>query len=253
MKNISLEETTRPTGRATMSSGIRQAGNYHRYLLEHTEGFMGQKIMEIGCGYGQYTEFLLKRGKFVLATDIDNDLLACLQKNLGSQHPHSLKTQFIDLNQNLSIIECLSWQPDTLLCLNVLEHIEHDKEVIKYLYTNSRANTVAIFLCPAHQALFGFMDQQAGHFRRYNRQTFQKLFTSAGWSIAKCFYINPIGAIGWFVRNKLIPPSSRSLDDPKINSDIAIFDKYLLPISRTLDPFFKYTLGQSVVVIAKKT
>jgi SAM-dependent methyltransferase len=233
-----------------MSSGIAMASNYHRYLFRHLEPFLGNRVLEIGCGYGQYTELLLKTGRMVLATDIDISLTQMLEKRLLPDWEGKLATNQIDLYSPPSISRCLEWQPNSIICMNVLEHIEKDKEALAELSNGSRGELTVAFLCPAHQFLFGFMDSEAGHFRRYSRNSFKKLFTSAGWQVRKCFYINPIGAIGWWVRNKLLPPSGRSLDDPAINSDIAFFDKYVLPFSQRVEPLTSRLFGQSVIVIA---
>lgn len=233
-----------------MSSGIASAGNYHKYLLRHLEPFLGERVLEIGCGYGQYTELLLRAGKTVLATDIDTSLTRTLEMRLLPEWEGKVETNGIDLYSPSTIQECLAWQPDTILCMNVLEHIEDDKKALTTLLNGSKRKTTAAFLCPAHQSLFGFMDSEAGHFRRYSRRQFREVFSSAGWYVMSSMYINPIGAVGWWVRNRLLPPTSRSLDDPTINSDIALFDKYFLPISQIMDPFTKSFFGQSVIVIA---
>lgn len=233
-----------------MSSGIASAGNYHKYLLRHLEPFLGERVLEIGCGYGQYTELLLRAGKTVLATDIDASLVHTLATCLLPEWEGKLETNRIDLYSHSTIQECLGWQPDTILCMNVLEHIEDDKKALTTLLKETKRKTTTAFLCPAHQSLFGFMDSEAGHFRRYSRRQFRQVFTAAGWNVMNSMYINPIGALGWWVRNKILPPTSRSLDDPAINSDIALFDKYFLPISQIMDPFTKSFFGQSVIVIA---
>lgn len=237
-----------------MSSGMALAGNYHRYLFAKLGPFLHGRVWEIGSGYGQYTRLLLEHGHDVLASDIDDELLGRLQSSgLKAEFGSRLETVRIDLNSAAEIRGGSEWwNPDSILCLNVLEHIEDDVACIGAIGAVVRAETTAVFLCPAHQRLYGFMDSEAGHFRRYTRRTLAAAFARNGWSIVSSFYLNPIGALGWYVRNKLAPPASESIDDPRVNADIAFFDRYVLPISRMLDPLTAKLFGLSAVVVARK-
>lgn len=240
---------SQPTGRATMSSAIAQAGNYHRYLLGKALPFLGHKVWEIGSGYGQYTRLLLEHDFEVLASEIDNELRAELENLTGAVQ--GLYTARIDLNDPQSIKECGEWSPDSIICFNVLEHISDDVAAVRNIRESVPLGTRAVFITPAHAFLYGFMDKEAGHFRRYSRQSLRDTFTKAGWKVIKCIYLNPVGAIGWLFRNRLRPPASQSLNDPRVNKDIELFDRYLLPISQIVEPLTHYLLGQSVIIIAE--
>lgn len=241
----------RPIGRATMSSGITAATRYHSYLYSSLRRYLGPRVWEIGSGYGQYTAMLLDDDRAVLASDIERKFIAEIQKRFPGRDPSSLSGAYIDLNSEETVAQCLSWRPDSVLCLNVLEHIGEDCRALSWIRSHAQAPLTAVFLTPAHQLLFGFMDEEAGHFRRYTRRTLSRAFKDAGWDVQKSFYLNPVGAVGWFVRNKVFPPASRSLDDPKVNNDIEIFDRYLLPVTKAVEPATRAIFGQSVVVVAK--
>lgn len=251
----SINETHRdpdPTGRATMSSSISEAENYHRYLLNTLKPYLGKRIWEVGSGFGQYTDMLLDDGYTVLATDIDTELLEQLDAK-KNQHEGRLATQFVDLYDPASIAECGKWGPDSVLSLNVLEHIEKDFEAVEALYKSVPAGTNIVFLMPAFESLYGFMDDEAGHYRRYTRGTTHKKFADAGWTIEKTFYVNSIGAAGWFVRNKIMPPKERHLDSKEVNDNIKFFDKYCVGPTAVLDRVLGPIFGQSVVVVGKKS
>lgn len=243
---------TDPVGRATMSSGIAAAENYHSYIFDTLSRHLVGRVWEIGCGYGQYTQMLLDAGFPVLATDIDRELLNTIAEGPLAGHGSGLTVEQLDLYDAGKIAQCSAWKPASILCLNVLEHIRDDTLCLAELFKAVEKGTRAVFLCPAHQFLYGFMDSEAGHFRRYTTGSLSRAFVDAGWTVKEHFYMNPVGAIGWYVRNKLIPPKSGSLDDPKVNSDIAFFDRYILPISRGLDPITRKIFGQSAVVVAEK-
>ncbi len=233
-----------------MSSAMPGALNYHRYLYQRLFPFLGSCVWEIGCGYGQYTRMLLNDGRSVVASDIDNDLLADLQANVRTG-PDRLTVRWVDL----SAAEHVSLPPDrpvdTVLSLNVLEHIRDDVAALRYIRSVVPTGTRAVFLTPAFEALYGFMDRDAGHFRRYTRGSLSAAFRDAGWRVRRSFYLNALGGLGWWVRSRVLRPPSASLDSPEVNADIAFFDRYCVPVTRVLDlalhPFF----GQSVVVVAE--
>ncbi len=235
-----------------MSSGIVHAVRYHRHLFERIKPFIGSRVWEIGSGFGQYTRMLLEAERQVLASDIDRDLLGRLAAELAGAHQR-MSCRYIDLGSRDAIAQCLQWQPDSIVCLNVLEHIRDDVQALRWIREESKGSLRAVFLVPAHKQLFGFMDEQAGHFRRYTRDDLSAAFTNAGWRTIDSFYLNPVGGVGWFVRNRIMPPASEDLDDPKVNRDIEIFDRYFLSISKLVERFTQRFFGQSVVVVADRS
>ena len=238
-----------PIGDRTMSGALPEAFRYHRYLYERLRPFLGSRVWEIGAGYGQYTTMMLDDGLDVLATDIDDRMLVALRDR---ERRDLLTTARVDLTRESTIASCAEWCPDSVLCLNVLEHIEDDRRALAWLHRHLEASCRAVFLTPALPRLYGFMDSEAGHVRRYTRATLTAAFASAGWTVEKSFYMNAIGGAGWFVRNRVVPPRSKDLDSPRVNDDIRFFDKWLVPATRALDPLFGKFFGQSVVVVATR-
>lgn len=240
-----------PTGSRTMSGALPEAMNYHRYVYNTLRRHLGRRVWEIGAGYGQYTAMLLADARAVLATDIDSEMLSKLQEGKLTFRAQ-LTVAPVNLLVEQTIIDCASWAPDSVLCLNVLEHIAEDLRAVRWLFRHLPPGCSAVFLTPALPLLYGFMDAEAGHIRRYTRQSLTQVFTEAGWTVGHSFYMNPVGGMGWFVRNRLFPPSSSDLDSPRVNDDIRLFDRYLVPVTRALDPVFGRFFGQSVVTVARR-
>jgi len=239
------------SGTQTMSGALPEAVRYHRYLYDRLSGALGRRVWEIGAGHGQYTDLLLEDGREVLASDVDTEMVAGLQARRHG-YRERLSVAQVDLRDERSITDCASWLPDSVLCLNVLEHIPEDERAVGWLHRHLPAGCRAVFLTPALPALYGFMDSEAGHVRRYTRKSLAGVFSRAGWAIEKDFYMNPVGGLGWFFRNRIAPPSARELDSPRVNDDIRFFDRYLVPLTRALDPLFAPVFGQSVVVVARR-
>jgi len=246
-RDTSKPEAEPLIGDRTMSGALPEAVNYHRYLYSKLRPSLGRRVWEIGSGYGQYTSMLLDDGLEVLATDIDAGMLEKLRQR---EQRAGLSTAPIDLADEASVARCASWHPDSVLCLNVLEHIGEDQRALAWLHRHLAPRCRAVFLTPAHPSLYGFMDSEAGHVRRYTRRTLAGAFEQSGWRVETSFYMNAIGGAGWFVRNRMFPPKSKDLDSPRVNDDIRFFDRWMVPATRALDPVFANLFGQSVVVIA---
>jgi SAM-dependent methyltransferase len=240
-----------PTGAQTMSSALPEAENYHRYVYRKLRPYLGRRVWEIGAGHGQYTTMLLANDREVLATDVDAEMLRGLESRQRSSNAR-VSVARVDLLDESTVTACASWRPDSVLCLNVLEHIPEDRQCVRWLFVHLGRGCRAVFLVPAHPALYGFMDSQAGHVQRYTRTTLANTFERSGWTVQRSFYMNPVGGVGWFVRNRLFVPSAADLNSPRVNDDIRFFDRYLVGVTQALDPLFARVFGQSVVVIAEK-
>ena len=107
-----------------------------------------------------------------------------------------------------------------------------------------------LILVPALQQLYGDLDRLAGHYRRYHKSSMLKACGGAPIEILKLCYFNPIGGLAWWV-NSLA--RHESLDDGAVNAQIRIFDKYVLPASRLIDPLTREFFGQSLICIARKS
>jgi SAM-dependent methyltransferase len=243
---------TTPTGAKTMSPAFPEAVNYHRYLYRRLRPHLGRRVWEIGAGYGQYTAMLLDDAREVLATDVDTDMLEKLEEQRKLAGDSRLSVSHVNLMLAQTIQDCAAWAPDSVLCLNVLEHIDNDRQAVEWLFADLPRGCTAVFLTPALPSLYGFMDAQAGHIRRYTRKSLTEVFAESGWKVEQSFYLNPIGGLGWFVRSHVLRPPERSLDNPWVNHDIRFFDRYLVPLTSMLDPVFAGVFGQSVVVVATK-
>jgi hypothetical protein len=107
-----------------------------------------------------------------------------------------------------------------------------------------------LILVPALQQLYGDLDRLAGHHRRYNKSLMLKAFAGVPVEILELRYFNPIGGLAWWINSFA---KHESLDDSAVNAQIRIFDKYVLPISRLVDPVTRGFFGQSLICIARRT
>lgn len=220
---------------------LSRVKRYTAWQYRAIQPYIGKRILEVGCGIGVLTKLLRSNG-FVVAMDCDEDYIKVI------------KSQFCDNNDvitiigdicNKEILDVAKYNFDTVICMNVLEHIEDDAGALRNMYSILQKNGKLIVLVPAIPFFYGAIDKNLGHFRRYMKKDLQKKMSSCGFKIEKNFYFNLIGAIGWFI-------SSRVLNKKIIPENQAMCVEKLTPILSLSESLFKPPLGLSVIAIGSK-
>jgi hypothetical protein len=134
---------------------------------------------------------------------------------------------------------------DAILYIDVLEHIEFDRQEVINAYHHLAPGGVIIILSPAHDFLYSLFDKSIGHYRRYSRKTLLKLRPSD--SIIKFTgYLDSVGLLA-SLGNKLIMKSSMPT-----KNQILFWDRVLVPVSKVLDRIFRFKVGKSILAIWQK-
>lgn len=221
-------------GKQTLES-MSQAVWYNKWTVKKFESFLKGDILEIGCGIGNFTNFLKKFGN-VWAIDINENYLK------QSVDP-DIKIGLGDIEKGEYFFTKRKF--DTIVCLNVLEHIRDDKRALKNIHELLKADGNLILLVPAYDFLFGEIDKSIGHFRRYYKNQLKNILEDMGFKVIKSRVINFLGGIGWWI-------SSRIFSSNKVNeSNIKIFN-LIAPLVLSIEDIFEPPLGTSILIIAKK-
>lgn len=232
--------------RLTMSSAMSDATNYHRYQWDLFAALLGRRVIEIGPGFGQYTRRMLDSGRAVFACDLDQRHLDDLHRSISSD---ALCSQQLDLqNPGAAVGVLRAFEPDTVILLNVLEHIQGDQSALEFLRSIVPIGSRLILLVPSHQWLYNGLDRQAGHFRRYTRSTLQETAVKAGWQPVGCRYVNAPGIPGWLLAGAVSRYCSprEQLDANSTNLLVRLYDRWFTGLSRAADPLFGRLCGLSV-------
>lgn len=222
---------------ATLES-MSQAVWYNRWTLEKFSKFLKGQILEIGCGIGNFSKLLLKYGELT-AIDINDEYVNKAKKEIGE----SIKIGVGDIEKGKYFFQGKGF--NTIVCINVLEHIKSDQKALKNIYDLLSSNGNLILLVPAHQFLYNLIDESIGHFRRYEREKLKKLLLENGFEILKIRNLNFIGSLGWFIGGKLFRDSN--VGEGKIKIFNLIAPPFLL-----LENIFEPPFGTSILVVAKK-
>ena len=231
------------TGSGTFSSSIGEAHNYHRWVVSLFRPYIGKSLLEIGMGHGGLFEHLPPLQNYI-GLDIDRDLVAAAR----ARRP-DLRYVDADLaDPHLpTLIEGTNL--DTVLCVNVLEHVEDDQRAVVNLLDLLDPGGHLLLFVPAFRALYTDLDRLAGHVRRYTKSQVRALMPPSRCDLVLLEYFNPIGAIGWWANGMI---THRSLETRAVRDQVQVFDRYVLPISRFLNGATRGVFGQSVVCVARK-
>jgi len=220
---------------------MEQAPRFNRWMYGAIKPYLGKCLAELGSGQGNMSRWFADGNRELLLTDYRDDYLEKLRERFDSTN---LTVGKLDLTLKADYTILAKFQPDSVVCLNVLEHIKNDLEVLNWLKEILPNNCRLIFLVPYNQKLFSDFDRRIGHYRRYSNGELEKKMTEAGLVIEKQFYFNKVGVIAWWLGNKLLGQRSITSRQLKIYN-------ILTPIFRLLDYILPMS-GLSTVIIAKK-
>src|SRR5579862_3116828 len=198
---------------------MAKAKNYLAWQTRLILPEVGARVVEVGCGAGNFTGRLLDR-ELVIALDSEPE---CIER-LRRKYPHQNNLQALVADPCCeSFLEIAQLKPDSCVCTNVLEHILDDRRALQAMAQVLTPRGKIVLWVPAFQSLFGRMDEQLGHCRRYRRGDILKLAELANLRLKKLHYVNSIGFFLWGA-------SSRLMRQHAVTSrQIGLFDTWVAP------------------------
>ena len=231
-----------------MTPSVRFALRYHRWIYSQIQPFVKGRVLEIGMGHGLYTQFLSQNAREVVATDIDQEVIDSAGQIVSAKNVTFRRLDLTDI-QDLKNLEAERF--DTVVCLNVLEHIEDDYRSVQGMANSLASGGHLIIDVPCDPRLYNALDSFAGHYRRYTPQTLSKVLEKAGLHVTSLHYVNLLGAVGWWTYGRLFRP--KSLADDSVNFAAWFFDRVLVPVSMVVDTLTARSIaGQSLIGVGQK-
>jgi SAM-dependent methyltransferase len=221
---------------------MNNAKNYHRWFYSQFSKYLGQRIVEIGAGIGNEAEMLLDRN-LVVSVDTSENCVEYMKRRFAG---HS---NILPLNGDVTSKEILGlrkYHPDTIICVNVLEHVKDDNLALSHMFELLGQNGKLILGVPAFQFLFGSIDRVVGHHRRYNKNELKEKLADARFKVLDIFYMNSISLFGWFLNNRILKLNAESL------TQVKFFDTFVVPWLSVVERAFRPPFGLSIVAIAEK-
>jgi 2-polyprenyl-3-methyl-5-hydroxy-6-metoxy-1,4-benzoquinol methylase len=220
---------------------FEDARRYNSWICERVESAIGERVLEVGSGIGNIVSELLARKKVrsVVATDLSASSLATLRDRLGNDERLTTEVWNAEDPPSASL---LKEKFDTIICPNVLEHIEDHEKAASHMRKLLNPNGKLVILVPANPRIYSGLDEDLGHFRRYTRAELQRVLEVAGCKVERIIDHNLVGALGWWWAGKVRGRRTLRAKDTKT------FDK-LVPFLKRIDSILTLPFG-GVSVIA---
>lgn len=218
------------------------ARNWKSYFRDQLAPYLGEDVLEVGAGLGGTTRVLCRgTERRWVGLEPDAALAGRLRDEVRSGSLPSCCEVRVGTLEEADPSETF----DTILYMDVLEHIEDDAAEVARAARHLRPGGHVIALSPAHQWLYTPFDRAIGHYRRYTTAGFGALATADLAPVRVCY----LDSIGFFASlgNKLLLQSAM----PK-PSQIAFWDRVLVRMSRAVDPLLGYSAGKSVLAVWRK-
>lgn len=205
------------------------------------------KIIEIGSGLGNISSFFLRDNYSTILSDKSEyychyltDKFSLLPNFGGCK-----ELDIVDPDFEIKHKELLGTF-DSVVALNVIEHVEDDVLFISNCYKLMKQGGVLVLLAPAYNILYNGFDKNLGHIRRYTIKTLSgKIKNVVNLRPIHKQYFNFMGLMGWFVYGTIFRNN-------QIKSSEMQKYEWLVRVNKILDLIVFNRFGLSVIIISKK-
>jgi glycosyltransferase involved in cell wall biosynthesis len=205
---------------------LNRAPRFTQWMADVIRPYVGERVLEIGAGTGNLTMQLIPR-KLYYASDINPQYLTYLQ-NLLPDHPY-LRVGYTDGEKHDSYPTAEKF--DTIICLNVVEHLENDLRALRNIFDALQENGRAIVLVPCGPGLYGTLDEVLGHYRRYTKPQLAEVAARAGFHLESLLSFNRFGSPAWWLNARLLRRKTFGLWQIKmlnvLTPVVRLIDRYL--------------------------
>ena len=215
---------------------------FARWMYRSVRGDLGATVLDAGAGIGTFTEILVRDRRRVVVLETEPQFVASIRERFATNESVSVHEGDLTDTTTFAHIPTV----DSVLCLNVLEHVDDDVAAMRNLLDKTRPGGKMVALVPAYPWLFNRMDAAVGHYRRYGKTEFVERLERAGWTVERVFRFNAFGIPGWFLGGSVLRRSTpgRSL--------YKLFDT-LVPLFSVLErTLVRGLFGLSLVAVCRR-
>jgi SAM-dependent methyltransferase len=223
-------------------SALANSPNYYNWILHNYKPYLSGNITEIGAGIGTFSRLLLPYANKLSLVEPSVNLTNELKVAFSSD-------ERIVIYQD-TLIEHFDQQSpalqDAIVLVNVLEHIQDDGAALLALADNLASGGALLLFVPALPFLFSKMDENFGHYRRYTLPGLVEIVEQSGLKVEQKSYFDLLGILPWWLLNTV--GGSVELN-PQM---VGIYDRFGIPLTRTMEKFISPPFGKNISLIATK-
>jgi SAM-dependent methyltransferase len=216
---------------------LGEAQHFNLWVADLLAPAVRGDVLEVGCGTGNFTGLLARHANSVTAVDLDGEFIATAQQRW--RHEPSITFRCCD-----ATTEHWNIGFDTIVLLDVLEHVEDDIGFLRSLRRALRPSGTLVLKVPSGNWLYGSMDQAIGHYRRYSKKTLRNALHSVGFCDRVNLYFNRVAVLGWWFNGRVL----RRVTPPA--AQVKTIDQ-LVPMLRQIERLLPLPFGLSLLSISK--
>ena len=224
--------------------------NYHGWILDEIRPYLRPRLVEIGGGIGTFAKLLVRAHLLphpAARLEIFEPARALhlrLRDDLQQAYPDLIRTGRLVVTG--TFFRPAPDQCDTIIMINVLEHIQDDQDTIRDAYQSLSPGGTLIVYSPALPWLYSPHDKAVGHYRRYEMNGLEQLMEKEGFAVVAAKYMDCLGVLPWYLLNVIGGSTS-------INPHLAhLYDTCFVPATRLLERLWRPRIGKNVLVVARK-
>ena len=234
------------TGRELEAMSV--ASNYHHWILGIFSPYLGRHLVEVGAGLGSFTELILSHHTCETISLVEPSREMCEQLRVrASQMPPS---PLVDVYHagfpEAAPLIIARHPPDSILYVNVLEHIEDDEAELAAIHSALSPHGRVLIFVPALMWLYGAFDERVGHLRRYVKNELEAKLHRAGFQIVVSNYFDLAGVVPWWIKYRLLKSATME------TGAVRFYDRYIVPSARRFESVIRPPLGKNLIVVAEK-
>ena len=223
------------------------ARNYHRWILDLFAPYLGRRVVEVGAGTGSFSELLLERAPESLAlVEPSEGMHRQLVERIGALPTRSRVRVFNDTFARVARRVAEEERPDSVVYVNVLEHVEDDEAELRLVSDTLAPGGRAFVFVPAFGWLYGSFDRQVGHRRRYTRAELEAKCARAGLRPLKSVYFDAAGVLPWWLKYRVL--RSEKMEPAAVK----FYDDFCVPVLRRVEAVIPPPVGKNVLLVAEK-
>lgn len=233
-------------GKGTLDA-INKADHFNLWMFDTIRPFLKGKVLEIGSGIGNISEFLIRNGNDCFLSDIREGYCDILRRKFDGNG------QFIGVEPiDFADEDFAGRYPhhleryDSAFALNVIEHIQDDVLALSNCRRVLKKGGVMVALAPSYQPLYNRFDTALGHYRRYTTDSMSDAFEKAGFEVTHTRYFNLLGILGWVLFGGILRREAIQ------EGPMGLYNK-LVPLAKLMDKAVFRSVGLSTIVVGRKT
>jgi SAM-dependent methyltransferase len=222
------------------------AENYHRWILDIFQPYLGSRLVEVGAGTGAFSELILERRPASLSLVEPSEMYRILTGRLaGMKTATELKT-YNSIFSRVAPEIAERQRPDSIIYVNVLEHVPEDEAELRAVSETLVSGGRVFLFVPALRWLYGSFDELVGHFRRYTKRELEEKCRRAGFRVLTSGYLDLPGVLPWWVKYCVV--KSPAMEPGAVR----FYDRYFIPFIKRAETLVRPPIGKNLFLVAEK-